>query len=107
MDATLEVLPHEGERKVVTSELRRQECEECGEPAHYMQTFLLEGTRNNPASSAYRRDDCSWCEDARVFVCPQHQNPPTPDGYVRCSTFPASVRFAHLFLYWKELKDVG
>jgi hypothetical protein len=103
MDTTLEVLPKEGETKVIKKKRVSQECEICGEPAHYKHTFLLEGTRSNPASSAFRKDDCSWCEDEKRFVCKKHQEDRIPpDGYVWCSTFPASERFAHMFLYWEE-----
>ena len=104
MDTTLEKLPGEGEIKTTTKIQLRRECEECGEPAHYKHTFLLPGARGNRASSAYGKDDCSWCEDASLFVCEEHKNFRKIDGYEWCSTFPASARFAHMFLYWEEKK---
>jgi hypothetical protein len=108
MDTTLETLPGEGEIKTITKVRMRRPCEECGELAHYKHTFLLKGARSNPASKAYRRDDCSWCEDECQFVCQKHQasyRTSTLDGYEWCATFPASERFAHLFLYWKEIES--
>jgi len=112
MDKTLDVLPGEGEvkRYVVTETKMRQKCGECGEPAHYKHTFLLPNARRNPDSSAYRRDDCSRCEDERCFVCREcylKSQPYTPkmDEYIWCSTFPASERFAHLFLYSHKKTD--
>jgi len=100
-----ELLPGEGDIEVVTRIRVRSMCDVCGEnPAVFKHTFLLENARRNPASRAYRRDDCSWCEDERVFVCEEHKNDRTPPiGYEWCSTFDAS-RLPHLFLYWRELK---
>ena len=104
MDATLDVLPGEGEVQTVTRVLTRRECEECGEPAHYKLAYLLENYRHNRASKAFGRDDCSWSSDLDVFVCRTCQ-PSPPDGYDRHpSRFPASELFKHLFLYWREIK---
>jgi hypothetical protein len=103
MDTTLDDLPGEGETQTVTRKRLRRECEECGELAHYKHTFLFPNARSNPASKAYGRDDCSWCEDATKFVCREHLKSTHMDGYTWCSTFPASERFAHLFLYWEEI----
>lgn len=103
MDITLERLAGEGETKTIIRTRIRRECEYCSESAHYKHTFLLVGTRNNPLSKAWGRDDCSWCEDEHRYVCKEHEHNRTPpDGYVRCSTFPASEQFAHLFLKWHE-----
>lgn len=105
MDETLKTLPGEGAVETVVKTRTRHECEVCGEPAHYKHTFLLEGARRNPASSAYGRDDCSWCEDESRFVCAEHKNERrAPDGYSWCSSFAATERFAHMFLYWRETK---
>ncbi len=101
MDSTLDVLPDEGKTENVTYRWERRECVECGEPAHYKCTFLYEGCRTNPASNAYGRDDCSWCEDRCAFACKQHLSEVrrnAPDGMTECSTFPASKQFAHMFL---------
>jgi hypothetical protein len=94
---TMEILPGEGESKMVTK--TRVTCAECGDSAHFRHTYLLPNGRNNPASSAYRRDDCSWCSDEETFTCRTCKRP-TIDGYSWCSTFPANDRFAHLFLKW-------
>lgn len=103
MDATLDVLPGEGDEKTVRSIRCRHDCCECGEPAHFKHSYLLDGTRNNPASSAYGMDDCSWCSDKDEFTCKTCRKS-TIDGYKWCSTFPASERFAHMFLYWREVE---
>ena len=105
MSETLETLPGEGETQTVVRTRIRHECDVCGESAHYKHTYLLDGARRNPASSAYGKDDCSWCEDESRFVCVEHKNDRSaPDGYSWCSTFPATERFAHMFLYWQENK---
>jgi len=102
-----ELLKGEGETVVVTKTRMRHECHICGEPAHFKHSFLLEGARRNPASSAYGKDDCSWCSDDELFVCKKHEKERTPpDGYSWCSTFTASDRFAHMFLYWQEKEEV-
>lgn len=104
MDETLEALPGQGEEKTVTSRRLRRECDVCGEPAHYKHAFLLAGGRSNPNSKAYGQDDCSWCEDDCRFVCKEHKNDRSPpEGTRWCATFPASERFAHMFLYWKAV----
>jgi len=88
----------------------RKICEVCGERlAVLKQTYLLIGTRSNPASSAYGKDDCSWCEDAHVFMCDECSgcSAATPEGYVSCSVFKCGDRFASLFLEWKETREEG
>ena len=102
---TVDVFEAEGIEQVVRNVRTRRACEECGEPAHFKHTFLLEGYRRNPASSAYGRDDCSWSEDAALYSCRAHKEDiRPPDGYEMASIFPATERFAHLFLYWREIK---
>ena len=81
---------------------KRRECEVCGKPATYKYTFLLEGARSNPASAAYGKDDCTWCEDEAMFTCEEHGNPwPSLDGYVNCSKFEYGEGRTHMFLYWE------
>lgn len=105
MDVTLDILPGEGEVKIIKKRHDRQDCEICGEPAHYKHTFLFENARRNPASKAYGRDDCSWCEDESRYVCKEHEKDRTPPhGMSWCATFPASKGFAHMFLVWREIK---
>jgi hypothetical protein len=107
MDKTLNELPEEGKTFVSVQRQYRQECGACGEYAHYKHTWLLKGTRSNPESEAYGRDDCSWCEDDCTFACPECTSKiRPPEGYVTCSIFPASARFAHMFLY-KHQVDLG
>lgn len=106
MDATIDVFPEENKTKTVTSTCLRRECDVCGAPAHFKHTFLLDGARSNRASSAYGRDDCSYCEDACRYVCKEHiSDREAPPGMSWCSTFPASDRFKHMFLYWAEVKS--
>ena len=38
-----------GEEKITKYICVEQKCEECGEPAKYKHTYLLEGSRRNPA----------------------------------------------------------
>jgi hypothetical protein len=97
MSASLDVLPGEGETKTMV--MVRKACEECGDPAHYRHTYLLPEHRVNPASSAYRRDDCTWCSDHEVFTCKTCKRPEV-EGYSWCSTFPATEKLAHMFLRW-------
>ena len=99
-------LKGEGEVQYVKRTRCRQECAECGEPAHFRHTYLLGNARRNPASSAYGRDDCSWCSDAESFVCAEHERKrQAPDGHDWCATFPLAT-FPHLGLYWSEEKIV-
>lgn len=105
---SLDVLPGEGEQKTITRIRVREECGQCGEPAHFKATYLLEGNaRANPASEAYRQDDCSWCSDYEEFfcrVCLTGGWHPSREGYSPCSLFPASEQFAHMFLRWREAR---
>lgn len=84
-----------------------RECEECGLPAKWRITFLLDNARNNPTSSAFRHDDCTWCSDLAVFACGKCEkelriNP--PQGYKWCAAFPLK-RYKHMGFYWRELKE--
>ncbi|MEE9159967.1 MAG: hypothetical protein V3U60_16480 [Gammaproteobacteria bacterium] len=102
------MLKGEGERVVIEKTRVRRSCGYCGEPAFYQNTYLADGdtgARNNPASSAYRKDDLSWCSDFDDYLCPDcHQANETdnvPDGHGWCSTFQVD-RFPHMFLRWDE-----
>lgn len=97
-------LKGEGEVQRVTRIRVRKECEYCGKPAEYKHTYLLDGMRSNPASSAYGKDDCSWCEDAAVFTCVTCR-PEEPEGYGGGSRFECGERFAHMFLEWDEIDE--
>lgn len=99
---TLDVLPGEGDVRTTTERRIRRYCDECGETAHFKHSFLYKGYRSNPASSAYGRDDCSWCSDVDVFTC-RECRPVIPDGCDSgASRFPANEGFAHMFLEWIE-----
>jgi hypothetical protein len=99
MDVTLDVLLGEGDTKTLVRV--RAECSVCGDPAHYKHSYLLPNARRNSASSGYLRDDVSWCSDHEEFTCKTCKRPDL-DGYDWCSTFPASERFSHMFLQWKD-----
>jgi len=100
-------LKGEGETEHLSRIKVRKQCEVCGDrPAEYKHTYLLEGMRNNPASSAYCKDDCSWCEDAAIFTCFTCK-PDTPGGYVIASRFQCGDRFAHMFLEWETVETVS
>lgn len=110
---TLDTLPGEGvsttTRVALTRTCVRAGCDICGEPAHFRFTYLFgPNPRTNPASSAYHRDDCSFCEDAHAFGCREHQNAYrqlAPENMEWCSTFPATERWKHLFLSMVETED--
>lgn len=96
-----------GEERITKEICVERECEECGEPAQYKHTYLLEGSRRNPASKAYGRDDCSWCEDDYKYSCEEHKEKvrrDNPDGMRWCSTFSRD-KFEHMFLYWKKVQQ--
>lgn len=101
-DTTDIKLAGEGETKTMIR--RRRRCVECREPADFKHTFLYKNARSDPRSAAYHHDDCSWCEDDSYFVCREHKELRTPlsDDLKWCSTFEASDRFAHMFLYWED-----
>lgn len=99
-------LPGEGEVKLVKRTRVRLACDECGEPAVYRHTYLFDGVRRNPASSAFGKDDCSWCSDAQVLTC-KDCVPATPTGCVENSRYEAGERFAHMFLCWQDEEVQG
>ena len=99
----------EGDLILIQKVCKRKECEFCGKPATLKHTFLLNGSRNNPASKAYGKDDCSWCEDDCVFICEVCNKTENRYKIAKekdmgwCSTFDYQ-RLSHLFLYWQETK---
>ena len=93
-----------GDTKLVKKTVIEKTCENCGEPATKRHTFLYEDARRNLASSAYGKDDCSWCSDEEKFSCNKcsdevRRDYPRDMGW--CSTF-SRERFEHMFLEWKE-----
>lgn len=101
---TIDVFPEEGNetRVVVIRRTVRHECAICGEAAHYKFTFLYgPNPRTNTASSAYGKDDCSYCEDDSAFACREHRHryrELVPSGMVFCGEYAATMRWKHLFL---------
>src|SRR5258708_31472175 len=96
-------LPEVGEIRSTTEMWKQRACDECGEPAVYEQTYLLKNARRNPDSSAYGKDDCSYCSDTNAWACKIHadmirSNP--PQGYEECSRFDLS-KFSHRSGYWR------
>jgi hypothetical protein len=70
--------------------MSKRPCDVCGEPARFRVTYLVENARANPLSSAYGRDDCSWCSDAEAFACTAHKEElrrTVPPRMGWCSTF--------------------
>jgi hypothetical protein len=105
MDKTLDELPGQGKISIEVKKTQREGCEICGADAHYKHTWLLDGARSNPNSSAYHKDDCSWCEDAATFACRDCTDKiHAPEGYKMCSVFPASAQFSHMFLTKRSVK---
>lgn len=52
------------------------------------------------ASSGYRKDDISWCQDFAAFACDEHEKQVernSPEDMEYCATFTNGVRFAHMF----------
>ena len=92
-----------GDIQTVNRIRRWRTCHECGLPAKYRITFLLTNARANPASTAYRHDDCSWCSDSDTYACESHrkiiEHKPT-EGFKWCSTF-ALKKFLHMGFYWE------
>ncbi len=97
-----------GEIRTIKEVCRERMCEECENTATKKITFLYPNARRNPASSAYGRDDCSWCQDEEKFVCLAHEK--NKYQYERdldmgwCSTFDKE-RFEHMFLYWDKISE--
>jgi hypothetical protein len=94
-------LKAEGDSETITRVRVRIPCYNCGEPAMYRYTYLLDNARQNPASSAFGRDDCSWCSDHEEFTCYECTRP-TLDGLGDNARFTASDTLAHMFLRWEN-----
>lgn len=96
------------EYKLLRKEWR--ECAECGEPAVYHITFLLDNARRNPDSNGYGKDDISWCSDEETWACEEHKTElerTHQHGLNWCATFGLD-RFKHMGEYWvKDNADVG
>lgn len=94
----------EGDVVLIKKTCVRRECSDCEKPATRRVTWLYRNARNNPASSAYGKDDCSWCSDDDAYGCEEHANKiwhHPPYGMEICSMFDLQ-RFPHMGLYWIE-----
>ncbi len=93
----------EGEVRYVRKVRCRHECAVCGEPADFRHSYLLAGDcRRNPASSAYGRDDCTFCSDGESFVCATHKSDrQAPNGMEWAGTYTLA-KFPHMGMYWHE-----
>lgn len=96
-----------GQTRTIKQRYSRRRCKYCEELATHKLTFLLPNARNNPASSAYGKDDCSWCSDEAVFVCDEHEKDNRKIarelGMGWCASFDYE-RFKHMFEYWEDIK---
>lgn len=96
----------EGEIKLVVKKRVRRDCDNCGEPATKEINYCYVNGRSNPASSMYRRDDCSYCSDANAYSCDECERDVErvccPEGMKWASTFTCNDRHTHRLLYWSE-----
>lgn len=96
-----------GEGDLRTQVRVRRQCDLCIKLAEYLIAFVLEGARTNPASSAYGKDDITWCSDREAFACEEHrdglQRP--PGGFMWGATF-SGTRYPHMLLRWSNNKPV-
>lgn len=94
-----------GDKKTKVMVAKWRACQVCGMPASFRITYLFAGNyRGNPASSAYGKDDCSWCSDAESFACKKHMREVEQDispSMTYCSTFTLKG-FKHMGFYWEE-----
>jgi hypothetical protein len=93
--------------QIILKEQIPSECS-CGNEATRKHTYLLEGNfRTNPRSSAYGKDDCTWCSDHEEFSCDacyakNNACAPRVNGYGEASTFSKGERFRHMFIEYVE-----
>ena len=88
-----------------------RDCELCDRPASWRVTFLDDGyagCRRNPSSSAYGKDDCSWCSDYEVYACKTHMREverlnPLPN-HNHCASFPLK-KFKNMGFYKTLIKE--
>ena len=99
--------PQAGDKRITVAEYRRRSCHYCGEDATRRVTYLLDRARINRQSSAYGKDDCSWCSDGERHVCEacvgkaEHD---APEGMGYCATFDGrGERFSHMVHEWVQI----
>lgn len=84
------------------------ECQLCKLPARYSIAFILPNARSNPASTAYGRDDISWCSDDELFACKEHLRDVETISEIMnkpmkwCATFTLKS-YKHMGFYWDRL----
>jgi hypothetical protein len=94
-----------GEIETIKYRWNWHECQVCGMPASWEVNYLAKDGRRNPASSAYGKDDCSWCKDATGYACRKHQTEVErdyPEGMSWASSFSLKS-FKHLGFYKTKL----
>lgn len=106
MNAQHTPLKGEGDVKVSIETRVRRECDNCGEAATKKHNYCFVNGRSNPASSMYRRNDCSYCSDASAFSCDacneEVRRACCPDGMNWASTFSITPAFESMFLHWES-----
>jgi len=98
----------ENQMRVSVETRVRCECDNCAEPATKKFSFCYINGRENPASSMYGRDDCTYCSDAAAFSCDACEQDVRrvccPDGMQWGGTFTLSEHNAYMFLRWDSRK---
>lgn len=96
----------EGNLRVRIETRVRRGCDNCEEAATKKHNYCFVNGRSNPASSMYRKDDCSYCSDAEAFACDacneEVKRVCCPDGMSWASTFSLRPGYEHFFLHWES-----
>lgn len=90
-----------GDTRTIVETYMRHECECCGKPAVKRHSFLLDGARYNSASTAFGKDDISWCADDEAFICSDCPEPKR-EGMNWTASF-SGERFSHMLHFWHEV----
>ena len=56
-------------------------CTVCGEEPTHLSSFTIDPLRTAPASTTYRRDDCTRSSDRDEYRCEEHYRTPALRGY--------------------------
>lgn len=94
-----------GQTKLIRKTVVRIQCDRCEEVATNQIWFCYENGRNNPASSMYRRDDCTYCSDETWSLCDKchHDNGSLrPNGMYPSAYVQYVEKNPNRFLKWKE-----
>lgn len=96
----------EGDIRIQVQKRVRIGCDNCGEPATKRISYCYVNGRSNPASSMYRRDDCTYCSDAQAWACNECKREVervcAPDGMQWASTTTLFDQNASTFLRWED-----